>query len=233
MTLSRKTRLHLALALKSAAFLIPVILAVLLARSLGLERFMDGSYIDEHFGNNGFKGVTVYIGATAVLSLIGVPRMATALAGGYAFGPLAGTVYATLGNTASCAAAFFYARFFAHKALRKRFSRRIAKLDQFLSANPFSMTVAVRTFPAGVNSATSLLAGLTGISALPFIIGSAVGYLPQNIIFCLLGSGIRVDPFWRVLTATALFILSSGLGIYLFRKYRSGMKGAKTTVKKH
>jgi hypothetical protein len=53
--------------------------------------------------------------------------------------------------------------------------------------------------------------------------GSLIGYLPQTIVFALVGSGIGVEPIFRISLGASLFIFSGILGIYLFRRYRRGM----------
>jgi uncharacterized membrane protein YdjX (TVP38/TMEM64 family) len=57
---------------------------------------------------------------------------------------------------------------------------------------------------------------------MPFFTGSALGYIPQTLIFALIGSGINLDPTLRISVGVALFILSGVLGVYLYRRYRHG-----------
>jgi uncharacterized membrane protein YdjX (TVP38/TMEM64 family) len=56
----------------------------------------------------------------------------------------------------------------------------------------------------------------------PFFSGSALGYMPQMLIFSLVGSGARVDKFWQVVLAMVLFVVAAVIGGYLYRKYRRG-----------
>jgi uncharacterized membrane protein YdjX (TVP38/TMEM64 family) len=57
------------------------------------------------------------------------------------------------------------------------------------------------------------------VRSIPFFLGSALGYLPQMIIFSLVGSGARVDQFWQVAIAMAMFVAAAVLGVYLYRKF--------------
>jgi uncharacterized membrane protein YdjX (TVP38/TMEM64 family) len=91
----------------------------------------------------------------------------------------------------------------------------------FIARAPFSMTVMVRLMPFGSNALTNILGGISSIPPMGFIAGSCIGYIPQNCIFSLLGSGMRVDPFWRMLLATVLFIVAMGVGIFLFRRHKA------------
>lgn len=175
--------------------------------------------------DKGAFGVAAYIVVTATGSALGFPRQGLSFVAGYAFGAFFGLVYATLGTTLGCAVSFFLTRRFGKPFLPSRFALRMKRFDDFVSAAPFSMTLTVRCMPFGNNALTNVLAGVSSIPALGFIGGSFVGYIPQNFIFSLLGSGMRVDPFWRVFVATALFVLALGIGIFLFRRHRASFAG--------
>lgn len=174
-----------------------------------------------HIRDKGARGILLFIAVTAVGSALGIPRQALSFAGGYAFGALLGLLYATIGTTLGCACGFFLARRFGRPFIPARFARRMEALDAFIAAAPFSMTLTVRLMPFGNNALTNVLGGLSSIPPLGFIAGSCLGYIPQNFIFSLLGSGMRVDPFWRVFVAGVLFVLAMGLGIFLFRRHRA------------
>ncbi len=178
------------------------------------------SFVDNNIREHGFLGVTIYILLVTVLSCVSVPRQLLSLIGGYAFGALGGTFLATIGVTFGCMISFGYARLFGQNFVRHHFGPRIQKAEDFLVRAPFSMTFLVRCLPVGNNLLTNLLAGLTRIPALPFFAGSALGYIAQNFIFALLGSGARVDPIWRTLLSAALFLLASAIGLYLYKKHR-------------
>ena len=198
---------------------------VVFARVFGLEHILEPSWADSHLrdpaaGGLAASGVLLYLALVALLSPLGVPRQALSALGGYAFGALLGVLFSSIGLVIGCAGAFFYSRLLARSALQRRFGKRIQRLDAFLSHSPFAMTIAVRCFPMGNNALTNLVAGVTGIPALSFIGGSAIGYLPQTVIFALLGSGIRIDPTWRVSLSAVLFVLSSLLGFALYRRFR-------------
>ena len=181
---------------------------------------------DEHalalyIRDKGARGVCLFVAVTAVGSALGIPRQALSFAGGYAFGAVCGVAFATIGTTLGCAGSFFLTRTFGKPYLPARFARRLETLDAFVSQAPFSMTLKVRCMPFGNNALFNVLAGISSIPPLGFIAGSFVGYIPQNFIFALLGSGMRVDPFWRVLTASVLFVLALGIGFVLFRRHRT------------
>ena len=59
---------------------------------------------------------------------------------------------------------------------------------------------------------------MSGLAAIPFLAASAIGYLPQTVIFALLGGGVRVSQGAQVAVAALLLALSIALGLALARK---------------
>ncbi|MBJ7251259.1 MAG: TVP38/TMEM64 family protein, partial [Acetobacteraceae bacterium] len=47
-------------------------------------------------------------------------------------------------------------------------------------------------------------------------------YVPQTVIFALLGKGIRVDGAWQMGLAAVLFVVSVLIGLWLLRRHRAG-----------
>jgi uncharacterized membrane protein YdjX (TVP38/TMEM64 family) len=84
------------------------------------------------------------------------------------------------------------------------------------------MALVLRLAPFTNNLASNLAAGVSGVRPVPFFAGSSLGYLPQTVVFALLGSGFALDPGLRMGLSVALFVVSSVLGIWLWRRYRSG-----------
>lgn len=191
-----------------------------LVKVSGLSGFFDETWIDADIRGRGISGEALFLAVGAVLTAVGAPRQAVCFLGGYAFGFEAGTALSLVASLAGCVLAFFYARLLGRSFVKQRFPERIRHIDGFLHANPLSMTLLVRLLPVGSNIVTNLAAGVSGVRSMPFFIGSLIGYVPQTVIFTLLGSGIHFDPMMRIAVSVALFIVSGMFGVYLFRRYR-------------
>jgi uncharacterized membrane protein YdjX (TVP38/TMEM64 family) len=191
-----------------------------LVKVSGLSGLFDQAWVDSEIRGRGLSGEILYLAIGAALTAIGFPRQAVCFLGGYAFGLGLGAGLSLAASLGGCVLAFFYARLMGRSFVQQRFPDRIRRVDDFLHANPLSMTLLVRLLPVGSNLITNLAAGVSGVGALPFLIGSLFGYLPQTVIFALLGSGIHVDPAIRIGASVALFVASGMLGVYLFRRYR-------------
>ncbi len=183
---------------------------------------IDETWIDTEVRGRGLVGETLFVAAGTLFVAAGLPRQLIAFLGGYAFGFAQGGVLGLVTAVFGCVGAFYYARLLGRGVVRARFAGRIKKFDSFLHHNPFSMTLLVRLLPVGSNLATNLVAGVSSVRGLPFVFGSAIGYIPQTAVFALVGSGINLDPTFRIGLGVVLFVISSVLGVWLYRKYRHG-----------
>ena len=196
---------------------------VLLAGLLGAgyAARLAGAGLMTHAGAT-WQGGAALVGAGALLSAAGVPRQAVAFAGGYAFGVWQGGALALLAQMAGCLADFWFARVLARDWARRRVTGRLARLDRFLSARPFTASLTLRLLPVGNNLALNLLAGVSEMPAWPFLGATLLGYLPQTAVFALAGSGVHVDRAYQVALAAALFAGSAVLGVVLLKTRNVG-----------
>ncbi|WP_028877786.1 TVP38/TMEM64 family protein [Terasakiella pusilla] len=197
-------------------------LMVLAGAAYLLSRGIDKSWIDNNVRGQGIKGWFVFISIGGLLAAVGFPRQVVAFLGGYAFGVIKGLSIALLAVTLGCLLTFFYARFFGRAWVKRKFPRKIKRVDDFLKDSPFAMTLLIRLLPVGNNMATSAAAGVSGVSPFAFIAGSMVGYVPQTLVFALAGSGIELNTEWNIALSVILFVISGILGVYLYRRYRQG-----------
>ena len=120
-----------------------------------------------------------------------------------------------------CTADFLWARLIARDWAVRRTRGRLAQLDRQISRHPFSATLTLRLLPVGSNLLLNLLAGVSAVAAGPFLLASAAGYVPQTLVFALLGSGVRVGHTVQLGLAMTLFLLSGLLGVWLLRQVRA------------
>lgn len=208
--------------LRSAILFASLVALGLALKFAGLDEIFSKAWIDADIRGQGLGGEILFVAVAAVFTAVGLPRQAAAFLGGYAFGFGPGTALSLLGATIGCATAFYYARFLGQDFVRTRFPNRVRKVDDFLSENPFTMTLLIRFLPVGSNLVVNLAAGVSSVRASAFLSGSGLGYIPQMAIFALVGTGITVDPALRIGLGVVLFAVSAVLGTHLYRKYRHG-----------
>lgn len=177
-------------------------------------------WVDSEVKGKGVSGELAFIAMGAVFTAVGLPRQLICFLGGYAFGLTMGTVLGVAASAGGCIFAFLYARLFGRRFVQARFPARVRKIDDFLRDHPFSMALIIRLLPVGSNLLTNLVAGVSSVRGIPFVLGSALGYVPQTLVFALAGSGVQVDSEWRIGISAGLFILSSLVGLFIYRRSR-------------
>jgi uncharacterized membrane protein YdjX (TVP38/TMEM64 family) len=171
-------------------------------------------------GQGGIQGPVMFLGLATLLTAIGLPRQIPAFVAGYAFGTWSGVAIALLSQLIACGADFVWARAVARDFVARRFGKRLKRLDSALAARPFMTTLTFRLMPVGSNILLNLVAGLSSVRALPFLAASLIGFIPQTIIFALLGRGSAPSHTGVLAVGVVMFLLSAGLGLFLFRQYR-------------
>ena len=163
-------------------------------------------------------GPAGFVAVAAIACALGVPRQVAAYAAGLGFGLWFGGALALVAQIIGCAADFIWARAVARDWATRRMRGRLARLDAALALHPFSATFTLRLLPIGSNVVLNLLAGVSGVAMVPFLLASLLGYVPQTAIFVLLGSGVSVGHGTQIAVAVALFVVASGVGLWLLRR---------------
>ena len=204
-----------------------VMLATLVAVGWAIEsgafgEVLSKDWIDSEVRGKGISGEALYLCMAGLATAVALPRHVVSFLGGYAFGVALGTLLGLAGTVIGCGLTFFYARVIGRPLISSRMGARVQRIEDFLAAHPFWMTVLIRLLPVGNNFATNLAAGVSRVPAVPFFLGSLLGYIPQTLVFALAGSGVDVGGVWRIGIAVALFLVSGAIGAWLYRKYRHG-----------
>jgi uncharacterized membrane protein YdjX (TVP38/TMEM64 family) len=168
----------------------------------------------------GLRGPAMFVLVATLLTAIGLPRQIPAFVAGYAFGTWSGVAIALLSQIIACGAAFIWARALARDYVARRFGKMLRRVDATLAARPFAATLTFRLLPVGSNILLNLAAGLSSVRALPFLAASAIGFIPQTVIFAMIGRGSAPSHANELAVGAAMFALSAILGVVLFRRYR-------------
>ncbi len=197
--------------------------ALLLAGLVGAGLLLHDAGLRSVAGT-GQHGPLAYVLLGAAACAVGMPRQVVAYAGGLAWGFWPGAALGLAAQLLGCAATLFWSRLVARRWaarwLQRRAAGRLARLDAFLARNPFTATLTLRLLPVGSNLVVNLVAGVSAVPAGSFLAASALGYVPQTMVFALLGGGVRVEHGLQIALAAALFALSLLLGATLLRRGR-------------
>lgn len=206
---------------KKAIVIVVVIAVFLLALS---QVDFDGFFKSLHFATssqaNWLYGEFGFLILGSLLVSIGCPRQVVSFFAAFYFGLWMGILLGLVATTLACMLSFSTARVF--QTYFKDILRGKLKLAfDFWKQNTFFATMLWRFIPAGSNLLTNLVAGAFGISALPFIAGSAIGYIPHTVVFALLGAGVEVGSDFQIIASAVLLVVSILLGLLLIKKYRA------------
>jgi len=168
-------------------------------------------------------------GVFALALTFGVPRQFAAIACGYILGQWVGMLVALLAAVSACFLTSILARFMFADFVGRRFHKPQNAIYQFLSINEFTKALIIRLLPVGSNFLTNVVAGSCNIKLAPFIAGSALGFIPQMLIFSLVGAGVKLSSSTHILSAGALFVVALILGFWLYKQEsQAKKKGAKS-----
>ncbi len=193
-----------------------LLMAGLVAAGLLLSlapRQADTAALDRFVAGHGLLGALVFLAAAAIACAVGLPRQAAAFAAGYAFGAAGGAALALAAQMLGGAGCFFWARALGRERALRRMPARMRPIHDMIVARPFSATLTFRLLPVGSNLLLNLLAGVSDVAAGPFFAATAIGYVPQTIVFALVGSGTQMRQGAQLATGVALFAASAVAGV--------------------
>ena len=171
----------------------------------------------------GLSGVLIVWLIGMLATAVGLPRQLLAFIAGFAYGAAAGLILSLSAAVAGCALTCLVANRLLGSWVRARYPRQVDAIRQFLRDDLFLKVLFLRLQPLGTNLLTNLSAGLLAVPLPTFLLASAVGYVPQMLVFVLLGSGIRVGSDAQLWTSAALLVSSLTLGWVLYRRYRRSL----------
>lgn len=168
----------------------------------------------------GLVGVLMFLGAGALATGVGLPRQLLAFIGGLAYGIVPGLALALLAALAGCYLTVRLSTAFFSDWVRQRYPAFISQLDNLLQNDVFIKILMLRLQPLGTNLLTNVCIGFTSVSRWKFLLSSGIGYVPQMLVFVLIGSGIRVGSEAQWVLSAVLMALSVLLGILIIRLHK-------------
>lgn len=173
-----------------------VILAVIaLMKYIGLFQYISMQNImnlKAWINGLGMIGPLVYILLFMSAALFFLPGLPVAILGGLAFGPLMGTVWASIGSTAGAALAFVVARYVARDMVEgwAQANPVFKKIDDGVAAQGWRMLMITRLVPVFPFNLQNYAYGLTKIGFPTYVLVSWICMLPGAVAFTFMGGAI-------------------------------------------
>ena len=155
-----------------------------------------------------------------LFTAVGLPRQLVAFISGFVFGLLPGVLVSLLASLLGCILAFWVSRSFLSGWVRGRYGKAAGVLDRLIRHDAFVKIIVLRLQPFGTNLLTNVCAGVSGIKPLEFFSATAIGYVPQLVVFALAGDGIRLGEQSRLLISAFLLLISMVLALWLWRRHK-------------
>lgn len=168
--------------------------------------------------NNNALGAIILLLILSLAMSIGLPRQVAAFSAGYFIGWQLGFTIALLAAITGCLITFFCARYFFYKKITTLFPKKSKKLITFFARDTFTKALIIRLIPAGSNFLTNVIAGAVRAPYKPYLMGTFVGFIPQMLVFSLLGNGIKLGQTTQISISVVLIILAGILSFYLVKK---------------
>lgn len=127
----------------------------------------------------------------ALGTVLFVPGVLFALAGGMLFGPVWGTILNLTGATLGAAAAFLAARYLAGGWVRRKAQGRLDRLIAGVEAEGWRFVAFVRLVPLIPFNLLNYALGLTRIPLIPYVLASLVCMAPGAVAYTWLGHAGR------------------------------------------
>ena len=159
-----------------------------------------------------------FTAAVAILVPAGVPRLPFCPIAGMAFGFVRGVLWSQLGTLIGYYLVFLFVRW-GGRAFVLRHSARLRGLTDLFQHQGIPTVILARQFPIH-GSIINLLLSLSPVNHRDFLIGTAIGLVPESIPVTLIGTGAVQASFARSagIVTVAVVVLASvwiGFGFYL------------------
>lgn len=138
------------------------------------------------------------------------------MAGGYLFGVWPAVMLVTLAATSGAVISFWGARYYASDAVRALSPKLYDCINDELREHGYSYLLFLRLFPLAPFFVLNPLIGLTGVSLPMYIITTAVGILPGNVVYAYAGPELFAVTNIRDIFSLRMMLLCGGLGAVSF-----------------
>ncbi len=169
--------------------------------------------------SKGALGMGVFVLVGMLATSIGLPRQLVAFIAGIAYGVSMGVVLSLCAALLGCYLTVRVSRRFLARHIGQRYPKFISTLNGLVKDDVFAKVLALRLQPLGTNLLTNVCVGFTSMPLISFMSASAVGYVPQMLVFALLGSGIRLGSNTQLILSAVLMVISILIGLLVYRRH--------------
>ncbi len=155
------------------------------------------------------QSYVIFIVLASLLQSVGLFRWFVCMVAGGIYGAFIGVILSMTSSLLGALGTYMIGSSLLRGVVRRRLkARRIERWKGLLNDNPFFGTLYMRMFPASNAVLTGLLCGTVRIRLRPYFAANFIGFLPQTVIFCLLGSGaVKARPNQLAMGIALFFVV--------------------------
>lgn len=218
---------------RSVKIRIAILIAFLTLLMIGIYFFDLRAALDEHrlrawIEEFGAAGPLIYILIFAAAPPLFLPGLPITIAGGIAFGPLWGTVYASIGSTLGAGLAFLVARYLAREPVQALLGERWKRVDEGVTEKGWIYVALTRLIPIFPYTLLNYAFGLTRIGFATYLLTSWLFMLPATAAYVVFSASV-----FDLLKGNAPHLFWVGLALFLalfavqhfYRKRKGALPG--------
>lgn len=168
------------------------------------------AFTEEHYVSAVVLFILTYVTQTA-FALPGATLMT--LTGGFLFGSMWAALYVNIGATTGATLAFLAARYLFRGWVERRFGDRLSAFQQGFTQNAFTYLLTLRLTPMFPFFIMNLLAGLTRVRVGTYVAATALGIIPDSLVYTFAGRQLGTINSLAELTSPRLLLAFTLLGL--------------------
>jgi uncharacterized membrane protein YdjX (TVP38/TMEM64 family) len=176
------------------------------------DLFSDVKRLQQMIDATGAFAPLAFLGLSAALMFLGAPRLVFCTVGGALFGFLEGLALSQVATLLGALGPFLFARW-GRRTPSEQKLKLVAKAQEYLKHRSVLDVFLLRQLPVW-GAILNLILGSSDVPLRTFLVGSFFGYLPQSVVFSLIGSGFgettllhAVSRVFGAVCMLALFLL--------------------------
>ena len=191
---------------------------------------LDYAQVQAWIDGFGAAGPLVYILIFVVATALFLPGLPITLAAGVAFGPMMGTVYASIGSTIGAGVAFLISRYCARDMVVKLLGERWRKIDEGVVLRGWVYVAITRLVPIFPFSLLNYAFGLTKIRFVPYLLTSWLCMFPVTAAYVVFSSSFldvlkgKVSSTFLLIGLVLLLLLLVSLIPFVYRKWKGALQ---------
>ncbi len=170
---------------------------------------------------------------STVIPPIPLPIPLIEIAAGYIFGFWEGLIIVWVSEIISSLAAFASTRFLGRRKIFRRIlgSKFVTPYRQYIDRSGPTAIIVTRAFMAAPMNIVSFLAGLTMMGIWTFIFATAVGTIPESILYPYVGMLLKTTRFslWRLSIILVVISIVGPLSMFILQRMQGVRRKRKTS----